>query len=389
MNPVRLGVIGVGNMGSYHARVLAEGRVAGAALTAVADVAPARLAPWTGVARFTSSAELIRSGTVDAVLIATPHYAHTTIGADALAQGLHVLVEKPISVHKADAQKLIAAYEHRPHAGQVFAAMLNQRTDPCYRKIRELVRGGQLGELYRVEWTITDWFRTDAYYAASDWRATWAGEGGGVLLNQATHNLDLFQWMFGLPVRVRAVCGFGRYHPIEVEDDVTALVEFANGATGVFVTSTGEAPGTNRLEIVGDRGRLVCEPGRLRFTQTAVSTAAFRSQSDKQYAQPPLAEQVFEFADRGGQHLAILENFVAAIRAGAPLIAPAGEGLAAVELANAILWSAWQNAPVALPLDAAGYAQQLQRRIATSQFKKTTRPRLPGAEIAPYLVQEK
>jgi predicted dehydrogenase len=389
MKPVRFGVIGVGNMGSYHARVLAEGRVSGAVLTAVADVDPARLAPWTGAARFGSSAELIRSGAVDAVLIATPHYAHTTIGADALGQGLHVLVEKPISVHKADCQKLIAAYEHRPDRGQVFAAMLNQRADPCYQKIRELVRGGLLGELYRVEWTITDWFRTDAYYAASDWRATWAGEGGGVLLNQATHNLDLFQWMFGLPARVRAVCGFGRYHPIEVEDDVTALFEFANGASGVFVTSTGEAPGTNRLEVVGDRGRLVCEPNRLRFTQTAVSTAAFRRRSEKQYAQPPVTEQVFEFADRGGQHVTILENFVAAIRDGASLIAPAVEGIHSVELANAVLWSAWQNAPVELPLDATGYAQQLQQRIASSQFKKTTIPRFPGIEIAPYLVQEK
>jgi predicted dehydrogenase len=244
-----------------------------------------------------------------------------------------------------------------------------------------------LGELYRISWTITDWFRTEAYYASSSWRATWAGEGGGVLLNQATHNLDLLQWMFGLPVRVRAVCGLGRYHPIEVEDDVTAVLEFANGATGVFVTTTGEAPGTNRLEIVGDRGRLVLEQDRLRLTQTAEPVSQFRRQSPKHYELPAFHEQVIAFPDHGGQHVAVLQNFVAAILDGAPLLAPAPEGVGAVELANAMLWSASQNTPVELPLDSAGYAHHLQHRITTSTFQKSTlRPAV--AEVAPYLVKE-
>jgi len=384
MKTLRIGVIGVGNMGSHHARSFMSGKVARAELTAVADLDPEQLAQFPQTRGFADSRELIRSGLVDAVLIATPHYAHTPIGIDALQQGLHVLTEKPISVHKADCERLLATHTN---PRQVFAAMFNQRTNPYYRKIRELVAGGQLGELRRLSWTITDWFRTQAYYASGGWRATWAGEGGGVLLNQATHNLDLFQWMFGLPVRVRAVCGFGKYHQIEVEDDVTAVLEYANGATGVFVTTTGEVSGTNRLEAVGDRGHLVYEHNVLRFTQNAVSTSEFSRQSTKHYELPKRTEHVFEFPNHGGQHLEVLQNFIDAILDGKTLIAPAREGTGAVELANAMVWSALRGEPVALPLDGAGYEKQLQQLIKTSHFKKTT-ARKQQDEVAPYLVKE-
>jgi len=381
---VRCGVIGVGNMGAYHARGLAEGRIARAMLTAVSDLDATQLTQFPNLPGFTDSRALIRSGLVDAVLVATPHYDHTTIGADALQNGLHVLVEKPLSVHTADCHRLLAA---RTNPQQVFAAMFNQRTDPYFQKIRALVRGGELGELRRLSWTITDWFRTDAYYASGGWRATWAGEGGGVLLNQATHNLDLWQWMFGMPARVRAVCGLGRYHPIEVEDDVTAIWEYANGATGVFTTTTGEAPGTNRLEVAGDRGRLVYENNLLRFTQTTGLVSDFRRQSPQHYARPAQTEQVFEFPNHGGQHAAVLQNFVDAILDGQALIAPAAEGIGAVELANAMLWSSLRNAPITLPLDATGFAHQLRQLCATSQFKKTTAHKQHD-EVAPYLVKD-
>ncbi|MFN3685171.1 MAG: Gfo/Idh/MocA family protein, partial [Fimbriimonadaceae bacterium] len=243
---VRLGIIGIGNMGSHHVRSMPQ--VRRCRLTAVCDVVPSKMDWIDGVDKFVDSRELIRSGLVDAVLVATPHYDHTTIGIDALDNGLHLLTEKPISVHKADCVRLIAAHKRNPNLK--FAAMFNQRTDPHYQRIRRIVRGGELGEIQRTSWIITDWFRSEAYYASGGWRATWAGEGGGVLLNQCPHNLDLFQWICGVPTRVDAKCSFGKYHRIEVEDEVTAYLEYANGATGVFVTSTGEAPGTNRLEIV-------------------------------------------------------------------------------------------------------------------------------------------
>lgn len=374
MDHVRIGIIGVGGMGSFHARYLLEGRVARASLTAVSDADPARLEPYKDLQTFTDSRDLIRSGAVDAVLIVTPHYFHTTIGIDALEQGLHVLVEKPISVHKADAERLIAAHKCKD---QVFAAMFNQRTDPHYREIKRLVDSGDLGPIQRTCWIITDWFRPEAYFASGTWRATWKGEGGGVLVNQCPHNLDLFQWIVGMPVRVRAFCGLGKYHDIEVEDEVTAYLEYANGATGVFVTSTGEAPGTNRLEIAGDRGKIVLESGRVTLFRNEVPASEFSRTSPMPFSKPDVTCEEIPVEGNGGQHVEITQNFVDAILDGVPLIAPAEEGIRSVELANAMLYSHFTGQTVELPLDGAAYEALLQELIAKSRYNK----KAPGAGL--------
>jgi predicted dehydrogenase len=285
MKKVRIGIVGLGNMGFAHAQNILAGKINRLELGAVADTDPGKLLRVPQAKGFKSAAEMMASGLIDAILIATPHYDHTTIGIAALKAGLHVMVEKPISVHRADCERLIAAYAGR-EGKQVFAAMFNQRTDLYYRKIRELIRSGELGEIRRVNWIITNWFRTHAYYASGGWRATWAGEGGGVLLNQCPHNLDLFQWMFGMPVTLSAQCAFGRYHDIEVEDDVTATMRFANGATGVFITSTGEAPGTNRLEITAERGKLVYENDRISYTRNEVPMGEFSRTTPHTFATP-------------------------------------------------------------------------------------------------------
>ena len=363
MNEVRLGVIGLGSMGQTHCRWISEGKVSGLRLAAVADSDLTRHAAVPGVRAFSSAEELIGSGEVDAVVIATPHFAHTSVGVAALSAGLHVLVEKPISVHKADAERMLAAHTRNE---QVFAVMLNQRTDPYYRKIGELITTGRLGELRRINWTVTDWFRTEAYYRSAGWRATWAGEGGGVLLNQCPHNLDLVQWLFGQPQRVRAFCKFGRYHPIEVEDDLTAYLEFSGGATGVFIASTGEAPGTNRLEVVGEKGRLVLENDDLRFVENAEGMTDFSRRAKEGFARPSTKEEVFNFPGRGGQHIEVLQNFADAILGGVPLIAPAADGIHSVELANAMLLSTWKNQTVELPISGEEYAAALHERIAAS-----------------------
>ena len=367
MKSVRLGIIGLGNMGSGHADKILSGAVHRCELSAVCDPAPEKFAHFPNAKGFTRSEELVRSGAVDAVLIATPHYDHTTIGIDALQHGLHVLVEKPISVHKADCERLIAAHQNPK---QVFAAMFNQRTDPYYRKVRELIQQGELGPIRRVNWIITNWFRTEAYYKLGGWRATWAGEGGGVLLNQCPHNLDLFQWFFGMPNRVRGFCRFGRYHDIEVEDDVTAYFEYTDGATAVFIASTGEAPGTNRLEVAAENGRLVFENDVLLFTKNETPMTEFSRAATKAFATPATNDQKFTFPDHGGQHVEVLQNFVDAILDDKPLIAPAPEGIHSVELANAILLSSARNQTVDLPLDASAYEKHLQEKFPASRFKK-------------------
>lgn len=363
MKNVRLGIIGIGNMGAVHARAILNRKVPGLELTAVADGDQERLAAFPEVKHFSTAEAIIASGEMDALLIATPHYSHTTIGTAAIQAGLHVMVEKPISVHKADCEKLISAFRGRKKKRQIFAAMFNQRTDPYYKKIRDLIQNGELGEISRVNWIITTWFRPETYYASSGWRATWAGEGGGVLLNQCPHNLDLFHWMFGMPEKLRAFCGFGRYHDIEVEDDVTAYMEFKNGSTGVFVTSTGEAPGTNRLEITGDRGRLVYEGEKISFTRNETPTAEFSRRTDEMFAKPETWDVSFNVSGHGGQHLEILRNFADAILHKTPLIAPAVEGIHSVELANAMLLSAWTGKTVDLPINSASYLRHLRQKI--------------------------
>jgi predicted dehydrogenase len=367
---VRLGIIGLGVMGRTHATNILAGKVPRLQLTAVAETDPAKLALVPGVKAFASLDEMIASGAIDAVLIATPHFQHTSMGIQALQAGLHVLVEKPISVHKADAERLIAAHT-RPH--QVFAAMFNQRTDPRYQRLHELIHSGQLGEIRRMNWINTNWFRTEHYFASGTWRATYAGEGGGLLLNQCPHNLDLLQWLFGLPTRVRAFCRFGQYHDIEVEDDVTAYLEFPSGATGVFISSTGEAPGTNRLEITAERGRVVFENDQIALALNDTPMTEFSRTAQASFSMPTLTKSVLEIPDRGSQHLGVLKNFTDAILDGAPLIVGAAEGIRSLELANAMILSTWTEATVDLPIDGRLYETLLQKKIATSKPKKRVR----------------
>ena len=368
MSKVRVGVIGLGNMGKYHAAYLGEGKVNRCELTAVASSTPSKLENYKHLKTFESGEKLIHSGEVDAVLIATPHYSHTTLGVEAFQAGLHVMVEKPISVHKADCERLIQAHEARPE--KVFGAMFQLRTEPRYKKLKSLIENGELGQIVRVSWILTDWFRTEAYYASGGWRATWKGEGGGALLNQCPHQLDLLQWLIGMPGCIRAFCQFGRYHKIEVEDNVTVFMEYPNGATGVFITSTGEAPGTNRFEIAGDRGRIVLEGGRMIFNRNETPMRDFSKTAKTGFARPDVWNAEIPVENAAAQHATVMQNFVDAILEGSPLIAPGAEGVNSVEFANAALYSSWANATVELPLDAAAYEKALQEKIANSKFEK-------------------
>jgi predicted dehydrogenase len=370
MNTVRLGIIGLGNIGRHHADYLLAGKVHRGVLTAVASRPLEALEAYKarGLKTFGDGLELIGSGAVDAVVIATPHYQHTSLGIAALEAGLHLMVEKPISAHKADAERLIAA--HQKHPQPVFAGMFQLRAEPRYQKIRGLIQGGAVGEFVRVNWVITDWYRTDAYYASSEWRATWKGEGGGVLLNQCLHNLDTLQWLCGMPARVRGFCQLGRFHPIEVEDNVTAYLEWPNGGTGVFVSSTGEAPGVNRLEIVGTRGTLILENDKLAFTHNAVDMVEFSRTAKQGFVKPEAHTEPVPFDSMAAPHAAVMQNFVDAILDGVPLIAPGEEGLGSVELANAIVYSSLLGQTLELPMDGAAWEKKLAQLGAESSVKK-------------------
>ena len=305
---------------------------------------------------------------MDAVIIATPHFQHTTLGIAALEAGVHVMVEKPISSHKADAERLIAVHARHPEV--VFAGMFQLRTEPRYLEIRKLIESRELGELVRVNWIATDWYRTEAYYASGGWRATWKGEGGGVLLNQCLHQLDTLQWLCGMPKRVRGFCQLGRFHQIEVEDNVTAYLEWANGATGVFTSSTGEAPGTNRFEIVGTKGKLVLENNQIIFTRNATDMVEFSQTAKQGFTKPETRREEIPFTDATLPHAVMLQNFVNAILDQAPLIAPGEEGIHSVELANAMLYSSLLDQTLSLPMDSSAWEQKLNQLIAASKLEK-------------------
>jgi predicted dehydrogenase len=368
MKTVRLGIIGLGNIGQHHYGYLTAGKVSRAELVAVSDAVPSKLDRYRPLKTFTDGEELMRSGLVDAVIISTPHYQHTTLGIAALKQGLHVMVEKPISAHKADAERLIAT--HRQHPKQVFAGMFQLRAEQRYLKLQKLIQGGDLGEIVRMSWIMTDWFRTEAYYASGGWRATWKGEGGGVLLNQCLHNLDVMQWLLGMPARVRGFCQLGRFHDIEVEDNVSAYLEYSNGATGTFVSSTGEAPGANRFEIVGTRGKVVLEGDRISFTRNESDMLQFSRNAKVGFAKPEVWNVEIPFENAANGHATLMQNFVNAILDGEPLIAPGEEGIHSVELANVILYSSLIDQTVELPMDSAAYETKLNELIAGSKIEK-------------------
>ena len=371
MDPVRIGIIGHGGMGSHHARYLAAGEIPRAELVALCDVEAARL---EGVERrygrslecFERAEDLFAARCCDAVIVATPHYFHPPLVIQALESGVHALSEKPAGVYTKQVREMnrVAA-----ESGLVFGVMFNQRTRPVHQKLRELVQSGEIGEIRRTIYVINSWFRAQSYYDSGGWRATWAGEGGGVLANQCPHNLDLWQWICGMPKRVHAFCHFGKYHDIEVEDDVTAYVEYANGASGVFITSTGEAPGTNRLEIHADRGKVVMEGGRIDFWRTRVPASQFLEEWKGGFGSPEVWKCEIPVGGKGEEHKGITRNWVDAILDGTPLLAEGTEGINGVEIANAMLLSSWTQSWVDIPVDEDRYYAALQERVRNSRIK--------------------
>ncbi|TJY43931.1 Gfo/Idh/MocA family oxidoreductase [Cohnella pontilimi] len=370
MKKVRIGIIGLGNMGTGHAQYLAKGEVEGAELTAISDPRPERL-QWAaetlgdGVQRYEDPEALLTSGSIDGVLICTPHYSHPELAIQAFRNSLHVLIEKPAGVHTRQVREM---NEEASRSGLVFGIMYNQRTNPMYRKLREMIRQGELGEIRRLNWIITDWYRSQSYYNSGGWRASWAGEGGGVLINQAPHQLDLWQWTTGMmPKRIRAFCSFGKHRDIEVENEVTAYAEYENGATAVFITSTCETPGTNRFEVTGDRGKIVMEGGRMTFWRNEKSETEFNATYTGGFGQPEY--QTVEIPlepGEGEQHKGITKDWVQAIQSGTPLLAPGEEGIKGLMLSNAMLLSAWTDDWAELPLDEDLFYNLLQERIRTS-----------------------
>jgi len=374
MDKVRFGIVGFGNLGSGHAKNLTAGKVQNAELTAICDINPKKieavmqLEGAENVKTFADYKEMLASGLIDAVIVAVPHYFHPQLTIDALNAGINVICEKPAGVYTKQVKEMNAVTEE---SDKLFTMMFNQRTNHTYRKMHEMIKNGEIGDIKRVNWIITSWYRSQSYYDSGDWRATWKGEGGGVLLNQCPHQLDLLIWVTGmLPKKVHSFCHFGKWHDIEVEDDVTAYLEFENGATGVFVTSTGDVPGTNRLEILGDKGKLVCDKDTLTFYKLETPEREFNATYQGGFGEPKHETIVPETDGQNPQHLGILNNFANAILGIEPLYVDGKEGIRGVQLMDSMLLSTWLGRAVELPIDDDLYLEELNKRIATGRTKE-------------------
>jgi predicted dehydrogenase len=363
-------------MGLAHGKYLSGGEIEGAELAALCDanaesLAAAKKKLGGDLKTFERFDEMLSSGCIDAVIIATPHYHHPALGAQAFDSGMHVLSEKPAGVYTAQVAELNAAAER---SGKMFSMMFQQRTIGLHKKLKDLLDSGELGDIKRNSWIVTSWYRPQSYYDAGGWRASWAGEGGGVLLNQCPHQLDMWQWFCGMPKRVRAFCSFGKYHDIEVEDDVTAYVEYESGATGTFITSTGEAPGTNRFEVAGDRGKIIMEDDKLTFWRNRTPERQFNAEYTGGFGAPEVWKCDVPADDKGGQHAEVTAAWIKAILAedASLMVADGSEGINSLTLSNAMLMSAWTDAWVDLPIDAEKYHKLLQERIDSSTYVKDT-----------------
>ncbi|MBQ4073627.1 MAG: Gfo/Idh/MocA family oxidoreductase [Clostridia bacterium] len=371
MRKVRLGIIGAGNIGSAHIRNITDGKCPEIEIVAIADRKEGRR-EWAqgmvpGAQFFNEGADLIAARCCDAVLVATPHYQHPVLAKMAMENGLHVMVEKPAGVYTLQVRDMMAVADQHPDLA--FGMMFNQRTNCVYRKLKEMLDHGELGEMKRVSWLITDWYRTQNYYDSGAWRATWAGEGGGVLLNQCPHQLDLIQWLCGLPVKVRAFCHEGKWHDIEVEDDVTAYLEYENGATGVFITTTGDAPGTNRLEITGTKGKIVVENDVLTFWKLKADEREWCKTCPEGFKKPDMECLTIETDGQNPQHVGVLNAFAGKILRGESLVADGREGIRGLMLSNAMHLSSWLGKEVSLPIDEKQYYELLMERCKTSRHK--------------------
>lgn len=374
MDKVRFGIVGCGNMGTGHSKNFLAGKIVNGVISAVCDVNPLKFDFFKEnfgdtIKYYENAEDMFKSGECDVVIICTPHYSHPDLAILAMDNNLHCIVEKPAGVYTLQVKKMLERYET---SDKILGIMFNQRTNPVFKKMRQMIIDGKIGEIKRTNWIITNWYRSQYYYDSGSWRATWAGEGGGVLYNQAPHQLDLFQWIVGMmPSKVRAFCHFGKWHNIEVEDDVTCYCEYPNGATGVFVTTTADAPGTNRFEITGSKGTLLFDNGKLYFTELTVDERTYCFTVDNPFVAPERLPTVeIEITEEYPMHSGICNNIANAILGLEEVYAPASDGINGVELANAMHLSSWLDKTVSLPIDDEAFYEELKKRIATSKIKE-------------------
>ena len=358
--PIRFGVIGLGTMGQEHARVIRSNALM--TLAAATDAQPnvgRRVAADLGAKWFDSAGQMINSGEVDAVVIATPHWQHGEIAINALNAGLHVLCEKPLTVTVAQADEVLEAARN---SRGMFVVVHQKRFEPAYLFVKQLLDSGELGSIYRCSMLESAW-RSEAYYRSSPWRGTWRGEGGGVLLNQAPHILDRYAWLCGMPETITARCDTS-LHDIEVEDTASAILHHANGTHGYIHISTIEAPAISRTVLSCDRGRVTIENGKVTIAKLRDSIRERTAHDTQLMGNLENETRVVNMPSDGDVLSVFYDDFLAAVHGTGSLTCPGDEGRNAVELANAMLLSSAEGATIQLPLDRQQYTDFMEKMLA-------------------------
>lgn len=355
---LRIGVVGVGGMGYGHCKTM-RADVPELELAAVSDSDAARaekVAQEFGVRAFGSWEEMVKSKLCQAILVATPHPFHPEIAVAAMKRKLHVLTEKPLSERVSTADKMLATAKKK---GVVLAVMFQQRFAGPFAKAIEIARSGRLGKLLRAFAAMPD-VRTQAYYNAGGWRATWRGEGGGVLINQSPHMTDIFVQLAGLPEKVRGRVST-RMHDIEVEDCADALLTYKDGGIGYIYASTIEPGGEGRIELFCENGRLLVTGGDVKLWEYKPAVSEFIRGATDMWARHKAEPVPVEFAKEWPNHKAVMKNFARHILFGEELLCSGESGLGQLELANAIILSGKTGKEVTLPLNRGAYDRLLKK----------------------------
>lgn len=382
MKKIRIGIIGFGKHGSHYVRRYLETDICKEVeLTAIAENNSVRL-DWAkkhleNVAFFDDAIKMLDSGLIDACQIVVPHPDHYFYIKECFKRGIHVLCEKPLCVYADEARSIIE--EHQKHYSDlVFGVMLNQRQNPLFRKLKELLDNKTYGTILRADWTITNWYRNQVYFDESYWHATWIGEAGGLMMNQAIHQLDLWQWLFGLPDRVYAKLGYGKGHDIETDDEASIFFEYNDGVVGTFTASTNDFSGSNCLKIRTDQALLIIENKKITVKEIKRESASAMHNYQLMYEKPALIETEIKIEGTDPKHEGVVNEFTSAIINKTPLETDGAQGLNSIILANAIYLSSFLNKEIEIPCDEKLYREEFSKRIANSHYRSAAMDSISG-----------
>jgi len=367
---IRIGIAGIGFIAEEYIKLITAGRIQNAEVRALSSRNRSHMEAvkekyQLDAVLFTDYEAMLSSGLIDAVMICTPHFHHPGMAIKAIRRGIHTMIEKPVGIFPEELRELAESLQTHPDvkAGVLYC----RRTNPIYQQIKDFLDSGELGQLKRVTWIITNAsvYRTQAYYNSATWRGTYVGEGGGLLLNQVSHHIDMLVWLLGLPKAIQANCYSAVERNIEVENEVSITMEYPGQAIGQFISSTREFPGTNRLEISCSKAQLILENEKdLTVRKLGVEETEFNRTTNIPFAFIPYEEEIHNFEPYENPEIQarIVNNFISAVTDGKPIACPVEDAIRSQQFIIGAYLSSWQEKKLTLPADGKAFTEELKKR---------------------------